>query len=496
MSKKLTAVILLLALVVTAMASACGETSENIVSDTAAAAGGEEETAAEPEETDVFDARASVSDGLPEKDYDGRRFYILGHNENQVVYFVAEEENGDVMNDALSPRNLAIEERFNVALQFDVSKEMSTAASYVSKCTLAGEDAVDLISMHVVTVSGIVANDIVLNWYDIPYVDFEKPWWSPSNINDLTYNHVALLAMGSYAMSTEAVTFCMFFNKRLADSYGIPDLYETVNNGQWTIDKLSETVNDVYTDLNGNSERDKDDFYGITIRAGGTHIAAFQWAFDNPVMVKDGTGRPTLAANNEKMSVMLVKLCDLMHNNTGAICNSDYSFYCNKFSNGETIFVLGNVYDSVNYFRDMEDNFGLIPYPKLSEEQPAYKTMVNGCHEAMAVSKAVSDPEYIGIITEALCAETYKTVEPVYYDIVLKLKGARDEISIDMLDMIMNSRVFDFGFIYDNWKGPSFLLQDLAIANKTDYASAYAKKESSYIKHYDAILAAFEVYMH
>ena len=495
MKKKLTAAGLLLAVIISASATACGEASEEIAP-AAAVDTAVQETAAEPAETDVFEGRAALSDGLPEKDYGGRRFYILGHNENQVVYFAAEEENGDIMNDTLYQRNIVIEDRFNVDIQIDVSKDMNAAASFVSKSTLAGEDAVDLISMHVVTVSGIVTNDIVLNWYDIPYVDFEKPWWSPSNINDLTYNNVALLAIGSYAMSTEAVTFCMFFNKRLAESYGIPDLYETVNNGQWTIDRLAETVNDVYTDLNGNSKRDNDDFYGITIRSGGTHIAAFQWAFDNPVMVKDDTGRPTLVGNTEKMPVMLSKLCDLMHNNTGAICSTDYSFYCNKFSKGETIFVLGCVYDSVNYFRDMTDNYGLIPYPKLDEAQPEYKTMVNGCHEAMAVSKAVSDPEYIGIITEALCAETYKTVEPVYYDIVLKLKGARDEISVDMLDMIMNSRVFDFGFIYDNWKGPSFLLQDLAVANKTDYASAYAKKESSYIQHYNDVLAAFEAYMH
>ena len=223
MSKKLIAVGLLLAVITAAMAAACGESREQIASDTTAASGGQE-TVTEPAETDVFEARAAVDDGLPEKDYGGRRFYILGHNENQVAYFVAEEENGDVMNDALYQRNMTIEERFNVDLQFDVSKDMSTAASFVSKSTLAGEDVVDLISMHVVTVSGIVANDIVLNWYDIPYIDFEKPWWSPSNISDLTYNNVALLAMGSYAMSTEAVTFCMFFNKRLADSYGIPDL--------------------------------------------------------------------------------------------------------------------------------------------------------------------------------------------------------------------------------------------------------------------------------
>ena len=36
-------------------------------------------------------------------------------------------------------------------------------------------------------------------WYDVPHVNFEKPWWSDSTVDDLTVNGRAFLAIGDFA---------------------------------------------------------------------------------------------------------------------------------------------------------------------------------------------------------------------------------------------------------------------------------------------------------
>ena len=120
--------------------------------------------------------------------------------------------------------------------------------------------------------------------------------------------------------------------------------------------------------------------------------------------------------------------------------------------------------------------------------------MVDGGHAAEAVPLTVSDVERTSIILEALNAETYKTVVPAYYEIALKVKYARDNESVEMMDMIMESRIFDFGYVYDNWNGASFWLENLVASKKPDFESYYAKNEKKIMKYYQKVFDLFDEY--
>ena len=99
------------------------------------------------------------------------------------------------------------------------------------------------------------------------------------------------------------------------------------------------------------------------------------------------------------------------------------------------------------------------------------------------------------IITEALCAESYKKVVPAYYETALKTKYTRDDESIAMIDMIVNSRVFDLGYVYDAWNGASFIFQTLISANKPIFESYWASNEKKITTFYnDKVIAFFENY--
>ena len=131
--------------------------------------------------------------------------------------------------------------------------------------------------------------------------------------------------------------------------------------------------------------------------------------------------------------------------------------------------------------RDFETDYGILPYPKWDEAQDGYYTMVDGGHEGLAVPVSVKDVEFVGTITEALNAESYKRTVPVFYDIVLKTKGSRDEQSIAMLDMIFANRIFDFGYVYGEF-GAAFWVQYLMEKKSADIASYYQKNHASYDK--------------
>ena len=86
--------------------------------------------------------------------------------------------------------------------------------------------------------------------------------------------------------------------------------------------------------------------------------------------------------------------------------------------------------------------------------------------------KSIQDPEFVGVIAEALNAESWKRVVPAYYDISLKYKGARDEQSVAMLDLIVEGRIFDFGYVYGG-TSPAFWIQNLLELNMYDVQLQY-----------------------
>ena len=64
----------------------------------------------------------------------------------------------------------------------------------------------------------------------------------------------------------------------------------------------------------------------------------------------------------------------------------------------------------------MEDAYGVIPYPKYTEND-SYASNVDAGVHIMVVLTTAKDPERTSIILEALSAEGQKTVMPAFYEV-------------------------------------------------------------------------------
>lgn len=440
-----------------------------------------------------------VPDDLPECDFEGRTFKTVTYSDMLSNYFI-ESEDGDVIHDAIYDRNRTVEERFNVKLEAFTPGNHEETATYIMQTVLAQDEEFQLAEEHVVKMGTLVTSDLFMNWYDIPYVDFSKPWWSKSTTEDLTYGKdVAFLAIGDYTLSALSGTYCYFFDKKEAADYQIEDLYKVVNDGKWTIDYIANLAKGIYTDINGNSERDDEDYYGLT-ESLFSPLNAYLWSFGGKIYETDNDGIPQLVYGGEKMNDIFTKLYDLCWNNEG-VCTSrsQYTGEWDKliinslsFRDDLSLLVPGTIGNAVGSFRTRTHEYGILPYPKFDEEQKEYKTMVDGSHNISAVPKTISDPEFVGTIIEALNAESHRQVFPVYYETALKVKYSYDDESVQMLDMIVANRVFDFGYVYDGWKGFSFYPQDIiGLGKSSNFESNYAKKSSASIKYYEDILNFF-----
>lgn len=59
--------------------------------------------------------------------------------------------------------------------------------------------------------------------------------------------------------------FCTLQNTTMAEKNDFENIYDIVNSGRWTADKMYDMTKGVYVDLNGNTEADKEDIYGIEL---------------------------------------------------------------------------------------------------------------------------------------------------------------------------------------------------------------------------------------
>ncbi len=469
----------------------CGD--GGTASETQASPGGDTTAPAETEPVDALAARMAVDDELETVDYQGKTFHIIGDDACEDYYLI-EETTGDVMDDAIYARNMAVIERFNIVLEATVFEE-STIPKMLKSSVMAGDDEYQLFAGHIIHAGAAVCDGMYYNMYDVPHINFDKPWWSDSNKEDLTYDGKAFLAMGDFALTTVDSTYCIYYNKQLAAEYDLADLYTIVNDGKWTIDKMAEISKSVYRDLNGDGKKDPDDLYGLTMWA-RSPINTFLWSFGEKIGKKTSDGKIELDYYNTKVVEIYQKLNDFCWNGEGVYLTDDINSNAtirDIFIDNHALFWPSTFNQAASALRDFETDYGIIPYPKWDEAQEGYYTMVDGGHEGLAIPASVADPDFVGTITEALNAESYKRTIPVYYDIVLKTKGSRDEESVAMLDMIFEGRVFDFGYVYGEF-GAAFWVQNLIASKSDDIASYYEKNHKAYDKRMANAIEFFEEY--
>jgi len=458
-------------LLLTALLASCGGTAEQ--TDTTGTSADAEST--EPVETEL-------SDDLPARDFGGYEFRLFT-NDADVVSYVPETENGEIVNDAVYRRNRSVEERFNVKITAVSSGAVTGAAGEtahrksIETRILAGDDAFDLALGNGKQLCGASLGGIFLNLHDLTYVNFDKPWWSEQLVDSMTYRNCLFIGSSNLHYNEFAGSMVFYFNKELIDRYNIDNPYQTVFDNKWTFDKMASLTKDTYEDLNGNSEADNEDLYGmlITYTQDTWHLT-----LDIPVWEKHDDSIE-LVANNPKAADAFDMVYKWFFESSGvkSVKGAENAILQDMFKNNKGLFIFGMVGDAGNVYRDSNVEYGLLPYPKYDENQENYKVFFNVNGASMfAVPVTTQDAERTGIILEALSAEGYKQVTPVYYEIALKDKYLQDTESVQMLDLITSNRTITFSYCYDNYAEACLGFGMAFSKGHESFASYYASMEN------------------
>ncbi len=468
-SKQIISLTLLCAMLMSAMSCGSDDTKNDVTT---------ENTTASSDET----TESNRLTELGSKNFQNRTFTIMDANDYPATNIIYPEDspNGDIINDALYDRNAKIEELYKVKIKYEHMDPAKTGTDAVRQSVLAGDAEYDLINSTIAggTLGTIATEGILANLAEVPYLSLDKGWWSSLMYENLKLNDKIYFTSGDISYRIYVAPHAAYVNAGLMEDYGIDkDIYDLVLNGKWTIDELVDMTKEYDQDLNSDGVmHTNDDFFGVVFQQHGS-LATNALSIASGVNlseVKDDTIVVDLA--NEKVLSVVEKLKNLVVENFKFDNQND--IYLKAFSENRAIVCIHLMSTAMNEkMRNMDNDFLIVPLPKYDEDQETYRSMVNSWNNAFVAIPQNADMEFSGFITEAMAYESYVSVRPKFYELVLKEKLTRDERAKDMIDIITETAYLDFNAVYEFGGSTNLLLN--AITKDAPLASSLASAQTA-----------------
>lgn len=480
-AKKLISALLLVSLLA---AVSCGQSNS----------GDTKQTSAQTDDTTTVETTApDPLSQLRKEDFGGRSYTMIGVSDSSMSALApneldATEVNGDLVNDTVYNRNRKIEDIYNIVISAE-SRPGGELVTLVKNSVLAGDCPYDLVWAAMNGASNLAISGSLANLYDFKDIDLDAAWWNQRATESLTVNGQCYLQLNYIPYTGMLFTHCMYYNKNIAEDYLDEDIYELVRSGKWTIDKFLEVTENATQDVNGDTIYDEKDNYGFMASFGSVGI--FTYSCDQDMVSVSKDGKVSIDIYTEKMQDVVEKVNALCYqNNRSFTRNVDKEAdIARMFANGQSLFYAGFLSDAMLYFRDMNDDFGLLPFPKYDEAQEHYYTSVSGGTGMLGIPLTVSDPDFTGLITEALAIESYNSVRPAIYETVMEDKLLRDEESVEMYETLLDGIKVEFAVIYHSSNSDiPFTLWNLTQSKSTDLASYINSRSPNALNAYQKIV--------
>ena len=384
---------------------------------------------------------------LPDVNFGGYEFRILNSRTQAavLVQLVSEAEVGEALNDAIFRRNRRMEAQFGFELVQTEFPGPGGVRDSARRSIQAGADDFDLAMVFAEQALPMAQDSMIERMDSIPYIDLSRPWWDQDMNRDFSIGGRLFFTSGDFSFNQYSATMVMLFNQELHADLGLDCPYTLVREGRWTLERFGEQARTALRDLNGDGIFDHNDQWGLT-SISFIYTIGFMNGAGARYVIKDADDLPVLNLNTEGFISRFQTVFDLLtepwlyDRDRPETTNSETAM----FLNGQVLFWT----DLVNWatrLRAMDQDFGLLPHPKLNEQQEHHISGVGRPH-VMIVPVTTDNLERTGIILEALSAESRLTTLPVYFDTMLVNQVMnRDEESGEMLELVFAHRVYEIG---------------------------------------------------
>ena len=471
--KKILALLLALVFICTALIACKNDKKDDDKQDD----GNKNNQTTDKKETNVYGEESFTGVVDPDTlDFEGEELTILVRDNKVASREWHKDSPEDELDEAVAMRNAAVGDSLNIVMQY----EMVPDASYDTfAANFNGMITDDIVSdMHYYDIAANFAyagaypavREFAANLNDkeaFQYFDFSLPCWNQAIVQNTTINGRLHYVSGDINLSMFDAAMVIWYNKTLYDAKKEDTDPENIQThalaGQWTYQDLYVWASRLYEDSNGTQGKDADDTYGLSIshskRGNPNPHDAIPYAWDLEFVLTENDGTHSFnIIGNTKAEEALAKFRTLIYaegsRQNGSVGN---------FAAGHYVFWTGALYpneDANMTIREMEDKYGLLPWPKYEATQENYGTTSQDYYSLMTVldhaessipTKGDAISAYLQLATE----ESYTSVRGYYFNRIVKPKyfGTDDSEgtvtnSIALFDIIIDNIEFDYWTIY------------------------------------------------
>lgn len=456
-------------------------------------------SASNTESKSETEAAKTVTDTVREKyssySYDGYEYKVLAPSPNahfaydevgaDVNEVWVEESDGTPLNDAIFARNLATEDLLGIKVTPIFADNDEIIRNQVKTEVTAGTTDYDTVLNRMDYIGPQAESGLYLNLMD--HLDTSNPWWDKNIVETFTmFNSKLYWITGDINVFDDFAVEVLFTNKSILEQNGFELPYKDVLEGKWTIDRMYQIAKACEKDLDGDGKMTvgKDVIGHIE---GNDHIKHWIYAMGEKSCDIDKDGNLEVNILTESHISAIDTLFSYMVEK-----QMTYTGAWQDFLKGGIVFC-GAMLGPINSLREMEDDFGVIPMAKKDEAQERYGNYVsNGWTTAYAIPMTNKDPDRTGIILEVLCGFSTDTVRSALYDVLFAAKLVRDTESVEMLDIIFDTKSYDWAVDF-SWGG-SFanLYNGIYNTKNNTYVSGATKSQKVINKMLDKVITDFK----
>ncbi len=413
---------------------------------------------------------------------------LVGYEIPTTIQF-ATEETGEIVNDTLFARDLWIEENYNVDIQFEDKRDWG-ANDYVR-----GINAGDLPYEFIIQDTGSHCNTLSAQGALYPLnmvkgINLNADYWFPDLNKELYVGEDLYFAACPISPRYYGSVYVIMFNRDLATDLDLPDFYESVKNGTWTIDQMAECAKAALRDVDGNGKWDENDIYGMV------------YEVLTPEAMVLGAGYHYVENQNGEMKIMLedeglvdfIERIKLMYQAEYTVYDHNQQLTTDIQKSGNYLFWNPCTFNLAS-FRDFTYDFGILPMPKADEQQDKYYAYSQPWATATAMVPVTVAPEnlpMVGTIIDAMTAYGYDYVRPAVFENVLQLKSARDEKSAEIIEMMFDNVTFELNTILLDFLDNKMAEHFTSKLGKEGLASMYASIKEKSQKELDDTIATYQ----
>ncbi len=449
MKKYLRIVALIMALLtLSGMVAACAETGTN-ESTTAADVAATEAPVVETTAEETLYA----PDDLAESYNYGETITIFMWSDYTMMEFYA-EETGDVIDDAIFNRNIAVENRLGI--QFEYMEEKGASTTYKKWIQKAENDwqsdnVYDIYAGYSRSAPLMTLKNMTVNLLEYETFSVEKPWWPAALTTECTINDKLYFCSGDISTNLLWMMIGTFYNKELYAQYfgNEKSPMDMVDDNEWTMEKFFSMVQDIYTD-DGSGKKDEADFYGYVLYQ--TNADAFQTSAGIISIEKDVEKGLRISEdwNNQRCA----DACTLVGNflDSEGVLYNDSTKIRDIFYEERALYITDRLFIVAGKDQQetgkIEFSYGLVPQPKFTTDQEMFLTNVGHPFTMYAVNSQSKAKEASVTTLEAIGSANHRTVTPAVFEVAMKVRYTDDPQTSEMYDLLREGISFDIGRLY------------------------------------------------